>query len=365
MAELQPLTLNRAGEAALANKQPLEALALFDRALALAPELAAALDNRGRALRLLGRPHEAIDAHSRALALQPGLARAYVRRARCRQDIGENQAAQADYRAALELRPDRHDWALALGLLLADAGEHQAAIAELAPIAQHGDCAPAAAFVLASLQSRPPPPAPPPAYVAALFDSYAARFERHLVRRLKYRAPQLLADAVLPLLRDGSAHVVDLGCGTGLMGTLLRPAVQWLEGIDLSPAMIEQAAAKKLYDRLETGELVGWLESRAQSFDAAIAADVFVYLGDLSPVFAALRRALRGEGFVAFTVEALDEGDFRLLPTRRYAHSRRYVEATAQAHGFVCSGMTRQTLRRNGEEEISGYVAVFRRRARA
>jgi predicted TPR repeat methyltransferase len=74
---------------------------------------------------------------------------------------------------------------------------------------------------------------------------------------------------------------------------------------------------------------------------------------------------LHGEGFVAFTVEALDEGDFRLLPTRRYAHSRRYVEAIAQAHGFVCSGMTRQTLRRNGEEEISGYVAVFRRRARA
>ena len=44
--------------------------------------------------------------------------------------------------------------------------------------------------------------------------------------------------------------MLDLGCGTGLGGAAFRPFVDRLVGVDLSPAMIAQAAAKGLYDRL-------------------------------------------------------------------------------------------------------------------
>ena len=53
-----------------------------------------------------------------------------------------------------------------------------------------------------------------------------------------------------------------------------------------------------------------------------LAADVFIYVGELEPVFARLERAM-GEGVFCFSVESL-EGDgagVRLLPSLRYAHS--------------------------------------------
>ncbi len=42
---------------------------------------------------------------------------------------------------------------------------------------------------------------------------------------------------------------VDLGCGTGLMGLLLRPLVGYLEGVDLSSGMVDKAHGKGCYDR--------------------------------------------------------------------------------------------------------------------
>ena len=46
--------------------------------------------------------------------------------------------------------------------------------------------------------------------------------------------------------------MLDLGCGTGLGGAAFRAVADRLVGVDLSPAMIAQAAAKDLYDRLVT-----------------------------------------------------------------------------------------------------------------
>ena len=51
-------------------------------------------------------------------------------------------------------------------------------------------------------------------------------------------------------------RVLDLGCGTGLAGEALRRRAAWLEGVDLSSGMIDQARRKGLYDRLEVAEAV-------------------------------------------------------------------------------------------------------------
>ena len=110
-------------------------------------------------------------------------------------------------------------------------------------------------LLMAALTGAPPPPLPPSSYVSALFDAYAPHFERHLTRKLNYRAPQLLADVLLPLLAGRRGRIADLGCGTGLMGRLLRGQASELDGVDLSPAMIEQAKACGVYDALDVGDL--------------------------------------------------------------------------------------------------------------
>ena len=49
--------------------------------------------------------------------------------------------------------------------------------------------------------------------------------------------------------------VVDLGCGTGLMGERLRPHCDCLEGYDISSGMLREARAKDIYDELERADL--------------------------------------------------------------------------------------------------------------
>ena len=93
-------------------------------------------------------------------------------------------------------------------------------------------------------------------YVRRLFDQYAGRYDTALTEHLHYRGPALLRDAVEAAMRARGKRpmhfraMLDLGCGTGLAGAAFRPFVDRLVGVDLSPAMIAQAASKGLYDRL-------------------------------------------------------------------------------------------------------------------
>ena len=108
-----------------------------------------------------------------------------------------------------------------------------------------------AAARLALMGRGETPGALPQAYVARLFDDYAWRFDKHLIKNLGYRAPALIAEAlsaVAPGRRFASG--LDLGCGTGLMGAALRERVDRLAGVDLSAAMITKARERGVYDAL-------------------------------------------------------------------------------------------------------------------
>jgi predicted TPR repeat methyltransferase len=201
---------------------------------------------------------------------------------------------------------------------------------------------------------------PAEGYVEQLFDGMAANFDQQL-RNLGYQTPEALARAVLPLLRrDRPARVLDLGCGTGLLGAALAPAGAGITGIDLSAEMLERAAARGVYARLVKSDLVEYLRGAdAGSFDAVLAADVFVYLGDLEAVFEGVARALAPGGLFAFSVEALDTGDFALRPNGRYAHSASYLRALAARRGLAEHGIERIGLRIEHGTPVEGWLATF------
>lgn len=220
---------------------------------------------------------------------------------------------------------------------------------------------------LACLGLTETPDAPPAAYVESLFDDFAPRFETSLVERLDYHAPQLLARAIADTLGpDGESirHAVDLGCGTGLMGEHLRARASFLEGVDLSAGMLKRAEAKRIYDRLEKGDVaaadcLGLEPGRA---DLAVAADVYIYLGDLAAAFALAGRLLEPGGLFAFTVEAHDGAeDYALRPSLRYAHSRDYLTRALAAAGFEVARLDRVFLRMDGAARIEGHLAVARK----
>jgi predicted TPR repeat methyltransferase len=215
-------------------------------------------------------------------------------------------------------------------------------------------------FYLAALEAEPLPAAPPERFVADLFDAYADNFEHDVVENLDYRTPRQLADAIRRYASSDTLDILDMGCGTGLMGEQVRPLGRTLTGVDLSANMLEKARQRQIYDHLSCCDLVRFLETQDQQFDLAVATDVFIYVGDLSPVFPAVRRALRAGGLFCFSVEATDAGDFVLRSTLRYAHSIGYLQKLAEQHQFVVEVIEPQVIRRERGENINGHLAVMR-----
>jgi predicted TPR repeat methyltransferase len=196
-----------------------------------------------------------------------------------------------------------------------------------------------------------------PAYVRTLFDQYAPRFDAALAS-LHYQAPSRLRAAVeraRPNMPFDS--VLDLGCGTGLAGAAFRPLARHLTGVDLSPAMLAQARAKHIYDRLETRDLLEFLAGEPQSaYDLVIAADAFVYVHDLAPVAAATARALRSGGLFAFTVETHQGSGIELGETLRFRHGADHVRATLGAFRLI--ELSPVTTRTEAKEDVPGLLAV-------
>jgi predicted TPR repeat methyltransferase len=282
--------------------------------------------------------------------------------ARMLHESGDAVAAAEVIAQALELVPNWAEGRFALGEAHVAAGHVPAAISEyriyltLDPSDSMGAIA-----RLALLQAAAPPPELPHAYVARLFDEYAPRFDRSLVDRLLYRAPQAIANALDELYPYRNfTRALDLGCGTGLAGAVLRSRVKWLEGVDLSPGMISYARQKTIYDHLAVGSLEAYLTARGSCFDLIVAADVFVYCGVLGPVFAAVRSRLAADGVFAFSLQRSDSGDFVLGSEQRFSHSRTYVSACAGEAGFSVVRLQDGVFRTEKSADVPGLLAILR-----
>lgn len=204
-----------------------------------------------------------------------------------------------------------------------------------------------------------------PAYVRALFEGYAPRFERHLVDELGYRGPQMMVDA-LDALSDAPSHfprALDLGCGTGLMGRALAGRVDTLAGCDLSPAMLAQARRTGLYARLVEADLVAFLAGEAPgSADLVTAADVFIYLGDLAPAFAGIARALTPGGRAILTVQSPEDREGIVLGADgRYAHGDTHLRAAAGAAGLAVVALQQAGIRRQNKTNVPGRILILQK----
>ena len=209
------------------------------------------------------------------------------------------------------------------------------------------------------------------AYVRTLFDSYADRFESHLIE-LGYRIPGLIrrhAAAFADIANIGP--VLDLGCGTGLMALALSDvATGPVTGIDVSPRMLERARAKELYATLTEARLPDFLHAATDAWRLIVAADVLCYFGALEEMLTAVRARLRQGGRFIFSVEKLlpnydggipGNGDWALGRLGRYAHSTAYVTKSADACGFRCLAVERETLRYEAGGPVAGLIVVLER----
>jgi predicted TPR repeat methyltransferase len=283
-----------------------------------------------RDLQLKGDLVAAADLLLQATELAPGFASAWFTLGEIREQLGERDEAIAAFRKALIADPeDRHGASLHLMLLGAQ---------ELSAM--------------------------PQAYVRALFDQYAPKFETALVDDLGYRGPALLFKAVLATrlaIRKPAffKRAIDLGCGTGLAATAFAREVDHFIGIDLSPRMIEQARATGLYAQLEVVDMAQGLRDKPDaSADLVLAADAMVYLSDLTPLLREVKRVLVSGGLLAFTVETHGGDGVILGEGLRYAHSAGYVRASISDAGLTLSWCEDLSARNEDNAPVPGLVVV-------
>ena len=344
-----------------------EALSVHDRVLMAEPSRAANRLYRIEVLQALGRHAEALDECDRLLAQEPAFAEAWFRRGQSLQVLDRHAEALPAYDRAVALDPAHAQAWSNRGGILRDSGRLDAAAEAYERAIASGGDAELNGYFLASVSGRAAPPGAPAIYVEPLFDDYAETFDRHVVEGLRYQAHTVLAGTLTTL---GHAHfrsALDLGCGTGLCGTLLRTFVDDLEGVDLSPKMLAKARALGVYDRLVQADIVDHLQTSERRHDLVLAADVFIYIGDLAAVFEGVRRVTEPGALFGFSVEAATDEDagargFRLLPSLRYSHSARYLAALASTHGFELAHLLPHALREDQRRPVPGLYAYLIRR---
>jgi predicted TPR repeat methyltransferase len=265
---------------------------------------------------------------------------------------------------ATELAPDFVSAWFTLGDIREQLGEQDAAIAAFrnAHAADRGDRH-GASLRLMRLGAEQVS-GMPSAYVQALFDQYAPRFEASLVDDLGYRGPAILFKAVLWVRAVAGKpaffkRAIDLGCGTGLAAAAFASNVDRFIGIDLSPRMIEKARLTGLYAELEVHDMLEGLRSKPEtSAELILAADAMVYVANLLPVLAEARRVLVSGGVLAFTAETHDGEGVIVGPGLRYAHSADYVRAAVEAAGLKLSRLEDRSARNEDNFPVPGLVVV-------
>jgi len=345
--------------------QPQAALEGAERALAGQPRYAQALCVRANALYLLRRLRDAVDGYDHALAVDPKMAEAHAGRGMGLHKLRRFDEALRSYERALALRPEHaatHEHrAATLHALDRQPEAIEAYRSARRILAGQGGDTNQVDFALAALGVGNAPQRAPQDYVKALFDQYAGHFDQHLTEVLEYRTPAAIDAALRSAGVDAGGNVLDLGCGTGLCAPYLKPPARSLAGVDLSERMLDKARATGLYDRLACADIVAFLAQESTAFDLVVAADVFVYFGDLSELFAQVARILRPGGAFCFSTETCEGEGFVLQASNRYAHAATYLRALAAAHGFEAALLEASPLRSENGVPIVGQVAVLRR----
>ena len=137
--------------------------------------------------------------------------------------------------------------------------------------------------------------------VAERYDAWADSYDEDLLS-WSYQAPTVVADIVVTR-RPGAASVLDVGCGTGLVGRALRARgfTRRVVGIDLSRASLDLAQQPGAYDLLEQADLQQPLAVEDDGFDAVVCVGVMTYLPDVEAIWRELARVTAPGGVVVVT----------------------------------------------------------------
>jgi predicted TPR repeat methyltransferase len=131
--------------------------------------------------------------------------------------------------------------------------------------------------------------------------------------------------------------------------------------VKLAAARTRTNTGDKIYESVYPAEALEYLNQLPPgSIHGIVAADVFIYIGNLESIFQSSRRALVDSGVVVFSVElSSEEQGMVLLSSGRFGHSKEYIEVEARKAGFRVKVWKEGDLRKQRSQNVRGAVVVL------
>lgn len=144
-----------------------------------------------------------------------------------------------------------------------------------------------------------------PEAVRRLYGEWAKGYDAELTDLHGYVAPHASARALADLMPDRSAPILDVGCGTGLVGqALAESGCSCIDGIDIAAEMLLEAGKKGVYRALWSENLLEGASAETDSYAAVIGVGVFSRQLLTPEVFDELVRLVRPGGHFALVVRS-------------------------------------------------------------
>ncbi len=337
------------------------AIEIYSRALDVRPNDPDVNNNLGNALRRSGNIEGAVNRYDTAINSRQNFFDAFLNKGHALLDLNKPDAAIMCYRRAIEINPRSEEAYLRLGNAFKKKGRIKDAISSYKEVLSINPAHGVADHLYNSLNGGHTKTAPRK-YVESLFDHYAKTFEQSLVDKLDYDIPKKLTKLMESEgLTDEHLSILDMGCGTGLFGEEIRPYCKLLDGVDLSAEMLSYARTKRIYNHLEHADILEFLKYAKPEYNCFVATDVFIYLGDLEKVFESIKKRSSGNGFLAFSTEHTDAGDYKLEQSARYSHSTEYIQSLCIRYKYQIMKFELTTLRKETSNYITGglYILSF------
>ena len=333
----------------------------YQKAVAADDKFVDAYINLMNALYLTGQYPQALKAGERALSLAAGNAGVHATLAGIYRKLNRPAQVIEYLLKAIAIDPDNPAFHHNLGEALRKADRlPEAATAFEKAVKLDPDNA-SARHLLSAMRGETPDSAPRK-YVVETFDKLSADFDDHLIKDLEYTTPEQLKNVLGTVCGSGQrfSRMLDLGCGTGLSGMAFKSSADHMTGVDLSSKMIALSNHRGIYAALENSEIIDFLEGTADKFDLVVAADVFVYIGNLTPVFRAVKNRLLPGAYFTFSTETCRKEPWGLRSTGRYAHSRHYIRSLAGEKGFEILAEKSSNIRKEKQQWVVGDLYVLR-----
>lgn len=159
--------------------------------------------------------------------------------------------------------------------------------------------------------------------LAQAYSKWAGDYDRDTLDVMGYVGPKVAANMLDQHLDTKDGRVLDVGCGTGLVGEVLNGmGYKNVDALDYSAEMLNEAQCKAVYNQCFQGDLNAELSLPNNAYDATICVGTFTYAHVGPHAFDELLRVTKPGGHICFTIR---DGAYQ-----EYNYRKRMLELEAQ-----------------------------------